>query len=84
MAKDFRDNPYAGEPAVSDLEEKVLGLLEDGGIDTATNDQIVALINAAEKRLAAGEPAPRMMVFCGRCNESEPVENSCARQHGYI
>jgi hypothetical protein len=24
------------------------------------------------------------MIFCGRCNEPEPVANSCARQYGYI
>lgn len=58
MAKDFRDSPYDGEPAISDLEEAVLGLLEEAGIDTATNDAIVKLINAAERRRDEGEPPP--------------------------
>lgn len=35
-----------GDP--SDLQESVLTLLEDAGIDTATNDQIMRLIIAAE------------------------------------
>lgn len=36
------------EPAISELQEKVLGLLEDAGIPTETNDKIMALIDAAE------------------------------------
>ena len=58
MAKNFNDTPDMSEPGISDLEEKVLMLLEEAGIDTATNDAIVKLINAAEKRIDNGEPGP--------------------------
>lgn len=42
------ESPDVCDPYISDLVEKVLGLLEEAGIDTATNDQIVALIEQAE------------------------------------
>jgi hypothetical protein len=45
------ETPYEdGLPDISELQEQVLMLLEAAGIDTATNDAIVALINAAEVR----------------------------------
>ena len=46
-----------GEDTVdpSPLQEAVLELLEDAGIPTETNDQIVALIEAAEIARAARE-----------------------------
>jgi hypothetical protein len=37
-----------GEDSISDLQERVLSLLEDAGIPTKTNDAILALIEAAE------------------------------------
>lgn len=40
---------------ISELQEKVLELLELYGVPTATNDQIIALIEAAE--LASDEAA---------------------------
>lgn len=50
--------PYnAPDPQISDLVENVLGLLEDAGIDEATNDQVVKLIEAAEIRKARAENA---------------------------
>jgi hypothetical protein len=39
------------EVSISDLQETVLGLLEDAGIDQVTNDSIIALIAAAERRM---------------------------------
>jgi hypothetical protein len=41
--------------AVSDLQEAVLGLLEDAGIPTETNDAIMKLIDAAERAAAPPE-----------------------------
>lgn len=38
------------DPAVSDLQNAVLEMLEEAGIDTVTNDHIIALIAAAEKQ----------------------------------
>lgn len=45
--------PYDDEPGISELEDAVLLLLERAGIDPATNDKIINLINAAERRIAA-------------------------------
>jgi hypothetical protein len=48
-------NPFETEPeqASSPLQDAVLALLEDAGIDAATNDQIIKLIMEAENdRLA--------------------------------
>lgn len=42
-----------GDP--SDLQESVLTLLEDAGIDTETNDQIMKLILAGEIKKARAE-----------------------------
>jgi hypothetical protein len=39
------------ENSISDLQEAVLGLLEDAGIDHGTNDSIIGLIAAAERRM---------------------------------
>lgn len=85
MAKDFRDSPYIDEPGVSELQERILDILEDAEIDTATNDAIMKLLDKAEKKKQCPdtkELAPR--VFCGRCNEFEPINDSCAHQYGYI
>jgi hypothetical protein len=39
------------EASISNLQEAVLGLLEDAGIDQGTNDSIIGLIAAAERRM---------------------------------
>lgn len=49
------ESPRDEEPAISELEETVLGLLEDAGIDTNTNDAICALIDN-HYRLQNAEP----------------------------
>lgn len=47
----MRDEHSEAGLSVSDLQEGVLLLLEEAGIDQDTNDQIVELIRAAESRL---------------------------------
>jgi hypothetical protein len=44
------------DPEPSQLQEEVLALLEEAGIDSRINDQIMNLIIEAEIRLAAKEP----------------------------
>lgn len=51
-AIDTRDNPFGNSPEPTELEEKVLGLLETEGFDTAVCDQILKLISTEETRLA--------------------------------
>ena len=48
-------DPPDSEIGPTDLQESVLMLLEDAGIDAETNDQIVKLIEAAEIRKAKAE-----------------------------
>lgn len=43
-----RSTPEVADAGISELQEKVLGLLEDAGIPTKTNDAVLALIDAAE------------------------------------
>ncbi len=43
--------PMNDEVPVSDLQEAVLGLLESAGIDESTNDSVIELIAAAERRM---------------------------------
>lgn len=50
-----RGLPDAADDGVTDLQEKVLALLEVAGIPTATNDAIMKLIDAAERDLAPPE-----------------------------
>jgi hypothetical protein len=59
-----------GEDAVdpSPLQDAVLELLENGGIPTATNDQIMALIEAAEIALHDEE-------LYAACAAAHPEEN---------
>jgi hypothetical protein len=45
-------HPFEAEVPISDLQESVLQLLEDAGLDTETNDEIMKLIEIAEHRLA--------------------------------
>lgn len=47
----MRDVVMAEEVSVSDLQEAVLELLEEAGIDQGTNDRVIELIAAAERRL---------------------------------
>jgi hypothetical protein len=47
--------PYDDATDPSDLQETVLELLEAAGIETATNDKIMALIEAAEIKRAQAE-----------------------------
>lgn len=44
---------YPGEEpdGATELQEKVLGLLEDAGLPTETNDAVMKLIDGAERRL---------------------------------
>lgn len=42
--------PDVADDGVTDLQERVLGLLEDAGVPTDTNDRIMALIAAAERQ----------------------------------
>lgn len=44
-------DPTDPGPEPSELEDAVLGLLEDAGIPTAVNDQIMKLIQDAEFKL---------------------------------
>ena len=46
-----RHDPAADADGVTTLQGSVLELLEVAGIPTATNDKIMALIEAAEKNL---------------------------------
>ena len=46
------ESPDLQDPPISNLQEAVLGLLEDAGIDTATNDRIVNIIYEAERHMA--------------------------------
>ena len=46
-----RSVPDVADDGVTELQDKVLGLLEDAGIPTETNDEIMRLIAAAEMRL---------------------------------
>ena len=43
--------PYDEDDGVTELQEKVLLLLEASGIDTGTNDAIIKLIETAERKL---------------------------------
>lgn len=52
--------PYDDAPAISELQEKVLLLLEEYGVPTDTNDKIVALIEAAER---ASDEAAQQAAF---------------------
>lgn len=45
------ESPDWPDIAPSELQETVLGLLEDAGIPTATNDQIMRLISNAESSI---------------------------------
>lgn len=45
----FISIPDIADDGITDLQERVLGLLEDADIPTETNDRIMALIAAAEK-----------------------------------
>lgn len=45
----FNSPPTMQVPHISELEDKVLGLLEEAGIPTAINDRIMALIQAGER-----------------------------------
>lgn len=55
--------PYDEEEDVSELQDKVLGILEDAGIPTAFCDQIIKILDEAERdaicskqeRIASGE-----------------------------
>lgn len=47
----MRDVSMIEEDSGSDLQEAVLGLLEDAGIDQETNDRVIDLIAAAERRM---------------------------------
>lgn len=44
-----RGNPRDADDGVTNLQEAVLGLLEEAGIPTETNDRIIELIAAAER-----------------------------------
>ena len=50
--------PFDDEPPVSELQDTILGLLEDAEIDSETNDTIMKLLDAAErKKFNAGDPS---------------------------
>lgn len=51
MVKDFNDTPDMAEPGVSDLQEKVLMMLEASGLPTETNDAVMKLIEGGERGL---------------------------------
>lgn len=53
MGKSPLTSPWDTDDAISDLQEKVLTLLEEAGIPTETNDRIVRLIDDAELLLDA-------------------------------
>lgn len=51
-----RSNPYGADDGVTDLQEAVLGLLEEAGIPTDKNDRIIELIAAVERAHEPVEP----------------------------
>lgn len=51
-----REDPGIEDPPISDLEEKVLGLLEDELVPEILNDRIVELIDFHHRQ--GGEPQP--------------------------
>ena len=49
----YDEIPYVEGP--TELQEKILELLEAAGIDTETNDKIMELIDTAERKLETEE-----------------------------
>lgn len=49
--------PYDQDDGVTDLQETILGLLEDAGIDTETNDAVMKLVRAGERKRDEAEDA---------------------------
>ncbi|AFU88206.1 hypothetical protein CcrColossus_gp336 [Caulobacter phage CcrColossus] len=47
-----RSNPFDGDDGVTKLQDDVLGLLEDAGLPTDINDQIMLLVQTGEGILA--------------------------------
>jgi hypothetical protein len=49
MAKRSDGPPDDEEPGISELEDAVLGILEEAGVSSEVNDKVMKLINDAEK-----------------------------------
>lgn len=60
-------SPNEPDFAVSELVEKVLGLLEDAGIPTDINDQIVALIRNGEFMASGAKYEPKGVLVNKKC-----------------
>lgn len=61
--------PYDDCPEPSELSEKVLEVLEEAGVDTKTNDQIMKLIEDWERGSAEPHVVPEYDVFIrAKCN----------------
>lgn len=60
------------EPPYSELQEKILGLLEEAGIPTATNDQIIKLIDAAEWEQHRQSQEAQVEAEAKYCSERSP------------
>lgn len=53
MLRESYWTPFDQDDGVTELQGAVLGLLEDAGIDTETNDAVLKLICAAEQEADA-------------------------------
>jgi hypothetical protein len=57
----------------TELEDAVLGLLEDAGVDTARCDRIIAEIDAWQEEQANAEAAARERKTAALCGDCPPV-----------
>jgi hypothetical protein len=73
-------SPRDEEPAISDLEDTILGLLEAAHIPTGINDQIMELVQSGQKLVVMvdGDPLHHISVphlKCPTCHECEGADH---------
>lgn len=63
--------PPSQDDGVTDLQEKILVLLEEAGIDTATNDAVMNLVAQGEAKLAPAALFPAPSPQSGKTQKSD-------------
>ena len=74
--------PFDEDDGVTMLQEQILSLLEDAGIDTETNDKIIALVSDRRAApLRAGDGNPALHIRSGQARLHLPLVSRRQRHH---